>query len=293
MRNFELIDDYLSNRLKGAEREAFEKQLSNDPSLKNDVDFQKQIVEGIRTARAAELKSMLSKVPVGGTSVSMDFSVMKMAAGIIAAGLVGAAIYIYVTRGETPPFDKAATDFNNNKQEIEKPEAQPDVTKVAPDSSKEITPTVTTPAKESNEPKKEPARKQDKPQQEVKPAQKPKLEVTDPSAELENNDNTKSESPTASISRSDIKPSHIQVDIDSSNKKYDFHYQFVGGKLMLFGTFDKSLYEVLEINGNKHAVFLFYKDAYYLLDENQHKIAKLEPITDKALISKLKEYRQG
>ena len=77
MSNFELIDDYLSNRLTGAEKEAFEKQLNNDPSLKSDLDFQKRIVEGIRTARATELKSMLSKVPVGGASASMDFSVMK------------------------------------------------------------------------------------------------------------------------------------------------------------------------------------------------------------------------
>jgi len=289
MSNFELIDDYLSNKLRGAEKEAFEKQLNNDPSLKSDLDFQKQIVEGIRTARAAELKNMLSKVPVGGSTVTMDFSVMRMAAGIITAGVVGAAIYFFVTRGETPPFDKAATDFNKSTEELKKPETQPeDVTKVATDSLKEVTPAVTTPEKEIRKP----ARKQDKPQQEVRPAEKPKLEVADPSSELESSDNTKSENPTANIRRSDITPSHIQVDIDSSNKKYDFHYQFVNGKLMLYGTFDKSLYEVLEINGSKHAVFLFYKDAYYLLDQDQHKATKLEPITDTALISKLKEYRK-
>jgi len=290
MRNFELIDDYLSNRLKGAEKEAFEKELNNDPSLKSDLDFQKQVVEGIRTARAAELKNMLSKVPVGGSTVSMDFTAMRMAAGVIGAGVVGAAIYFFVTRGEAPPFDKAATDFNKKTEELKKPETQPqDVTKVAPDSSRENVPAVTTPEKEIKKEQK----KQTKPVQEVKPAEKPKLEVTDPSAELESSDNTKTENPTANISRSDVTASHIQVDIDSSNKKYDFHYQFVNGKLMLFGTFDKSLYEVLEINGARHAVFLFYKDGYYLLDQNQHKVTKLEPITDTALISKLKEYRKG
>jgi len=288
MSNFELIDDYLSNRLTGAEKEVFEKQLNNDPSLKSDLDFQKRIVEGIRTARAAELKSMLSKVPVGGASDSMDYSVMKMAAGVVAAGVLGAAIYFYITRGETPPFDKAATDLNKI-EELKKPETQPeDVTRVAHDSSKEESPAVTP----ENEPKKESAKKLIKPQPEVKPAEKPKLEVTDPSAELESSNNTKSENPTASL-RSDITPSHIQVGIDSSSKKYDFHYQFVTGKLMLYGSFDNSLYEVLEINGDKHSVFLFYKNTYYLLDEKQHNITKLEPITDKALISKLKEYRKG
>lgn len=289
MTNFELIDDYLSNKLTAAEKEAFEKQLNNDPSLRSDLDFQKRIVEGIRTARAAELKSMLSKVPVGGSSISMDFPVMKMAAGIIAAGAVGAAIYFYVTRGETPPFDKAATDLNKIEQ-LKEPEKQPeDVTKVARDSAESEAPVVA-PEKES---KKEPARKKSTSKAEVKPAEKPKLEVADPSTELESSDNTKTENPTASLRRSDITPSHIQVDIDSSSKKYDFHYQFVNGKLVLYGSFDKSLYEVLEINGDSHSVFLFYKNSYYLLDEGQHKITKLEPITDKALISKLKEYRQG
>lgn len=206
MSNFELIDDYLSNRLNGSEKEAFEKQLENDPSLKSDLDFQKQIIEGIRTARANELKSMLSKVPVGGTTISMDFSVVKMAAGIVAAGVAGAAIYFYATHGELPPFNKAATDLNQKTEELKKPEATgPDKTRVAPDSSdiKEETPA---PVKESVKPKQEPA---------VKPVEKPKLDVTDPSADLQQDDNTSNNDVTANLRRSDISPSHVQIDVDS------------------------------------------------------------------------------
>jgi hypothetical protein len=290
MSNFELIDDYLSNRLKGAEKEAFEKQLGNDPSLKSDLDFQKQIVEGIRTARATELKSMLSKVPVGGTEIAVDFSVVKMAASLIGAGVVGAAIYFYVTRGELPPFDKAATDFNKTTEQPKQQEpAQQDVTNVQPDSTAKIAPEVIDESKDTKKDSKKEPTKKGKP--EVKPADKPKLDVTNPTDEL-NNDSEKKEEPTANLRRSDIAPSHVQVEMDSSNKKYDFHYQFVNNKLMLYGSFDKSLYEVLEINGDNHAVFLFYKDFYYLLDENEHKITKLEPIKDGALVSKLKEYRK-
>lgn len=283
MSNFELIDDYLSNRLQGADKEAFEKQLANDPTLKSDLDFQKQVIEGIRTARAAELKSMLSKVPVGGTTVSMDFSVVKMAAGIAAAGIVGAAIYFYATHGELPPFEKAATDLNKKTEEVKQEvPAKQDVTEVE------------TPAVKEEEIKKEPTRKIEQKQQEpaVKPAEKPKLDVTDPSSELQEDNNTKENEPSAHIRRSDITPSHVQVEMDSSNKKFDFHYQFVGNKLMLYGSFDRSLYEVLEINGDNHALFFVYKDAYYLLDENEHKITRLEPIKDAALVSKLKEYRK-
>ena len=288
MSNFELIDDYLSNRLKGAEKEAFEKQLNNDPSLKSDLEFQKQVIEGIRTSRAIELKSMLNKVPVGGATVSMDFSVVRMAASIVAAGVVGAALYFYVTRGELPPFNKVATDLNKTTEELNKPEpAKQDVTEVAKDSIEQELPVVTDAKKSKQEPK-----QSEKKDEQAKPAEKPKLDVTDPSSELDNNDNSKQGEHAASLRRSDITPSNIQVEMDSSNKKFDFHYQFVGPRLMLYGTFDKSLYEVLEINGDNHAVFLFYKDAYYLLDEDQHKIKKLEPITDAALVNKLKEYRK-
>lgn len=298
MSNFELIDDYLSNRLKGAEKEAFDKQLQNDPALRSELDFQKQIIEGIRNARATELKAMLSKVSVGGSTVSMDFSVVRMAAGLIAAGVIGAVIYFYVTRGELPPFNKAAGDLNKKSEEIKKQEpVEQDKTQVAPDSNanpdaKEETPAVkeddSNKAKESKkESKKNDAAKQSS---EIKPAEKPKLDVANPSEELESTDATKNE-PTANH-RSDISPSHVQVEMDSSNKKYDFHYQFVGSKLMLYGSFDRSLYELLEINGDNHALFLFYKDVYYLLDENQTKVAKLEPIKDVNLISKLREYRK-
>ena len=287
MSNFELIDDYLSNRLDGAEKEAFERQLGNDPTLKSDLDFQKQIIEGIRTSRAMELKSMLSKVPVGGTSISVDFSVVKMAAGLVAAGVAGAAIYFYSTRGEMPPIDKAATDLNKKTEELQKPQpTEPDATQqVAPDSSEEKTPV-------KEEPKKESVQPQQKKQEPVKPAEKPKLDVTDPSADMQS-ESSSDNNPSANLRRSDIAPSNIQVEMDSSNKKFDFHYQFVGNKLMLYGDFDRSLYEILELNGDNHALFLVYKNAYYLLDEDQTKVTKLEAIKDLKLISKLKEYRKG
>ena len=62
MSNFELIDDYLTNRLTESERVAFEQQVASDPSLKADVELQKNILQGIKNARAAELKAMLNNI---------------------------------------------------------------------------------------------------------------------------------------------------------------------------------------------------------------------------------------
>jgi len=91
--------------------------------------------------------------------------------------------------------------------------------------------------------------------------------------------------------KSVVSVSHIAVETDTANKNYNFHYQFASGKLFLYGPFDKSVYEILEINSDNHSVFLFHRDNYYLLDEKQLKITHLEPIKDTALIRKLKEYR--
>jgi hypothetical protein len=83
----------------------------------------------------------------------------------------------------------------------------------------------------------------------------------------------------------------MEVAIVAPDKKHTFHYQFSEGKLLLYGPFDKNLYEILEIHGEGHAVFLFYRENYFLLDENQSAITKLEAIRDGELLRKLKQYR--
>jgi hypothetical protein len=280
MNNFEQIDDYLANRLTGKDREEFESQLSHDPSLKTEVDLQRQIIEGIKQARAAELKTMLSKVAVSGGGAQIEFTVMRIAAGILLAGVVSAAAYYYFRPGDFPPIENAATDVsrgdkskdNSKNPEIKKTEAeQTDETKKTDDRKDEI---------------KKPAAEQEQ----ATPAQKPVLELADPSSDLESVERTDNELPLDK-GKSDIRPSQVQVEMDSSNKRYDFHYQFAGSKLMLYGSFNRSLYEVLEVNSGNHSLFLFYKNDFYLLDESQENITKLTSIKDPTLLKKLREYR--
>lgn len=279
MNNFELIDDYLANRLKGREKDEFESQLGNDPALKSEVDLQKQIVEGIRQMRAAELKSMLSKVPVTGGGAQIEFSVLRIAAGVVLAGVVTAAAFYYYNSDDFPPIENAAADVT--KKEAVKPE----------DSKPEQANPQQAPQEKAAATENEKQEATDEEAAEkVQPATKPSLDITDPSDELSEENPASAELPSTSDKR-EISPSHVQVEMDSSNKKYDFHYQFAGNKLMLYGSFDRSLYEVLEINTGNHALFLFYKNNFYLLDEEQQKIARLSPINDQVLLKKLREYR--
>ncbi len=282
MTNSELIDNYLTNRLTQSEKLAFELQVASDPSLKADVNLQKNIVNSIKNARATELKSMLNNVSIGAP-VSASFTNLKIAAGIIGAGiLIGSLYYYYTPKGltEVPNLSTSIQDSVQGNDSAE--------------STQKLIP-VEEPIKESKqqvvaEPKEEKALDRKNKTDITSEVNQPKIEVIDPTDEMSSEDN-QSNIVTSENSKSGVTASHIQVETDSSSKKYNFHYQFNEGKLQLFGPFDKSLYEILEINGDSHAVFLFYRENYYLLDEKQDKITKLSLIKDSSLINRLKEYR--
>ncbi len=268
MTNFEKIDDYLANRLPAEERAAFEQALEGDPALKSEVAFQEKIVSSVRQARAAELKQMLQQVPVptGGWSTG------QIAAGILAAGVVATSLYFYLSAPKPTPAVETITPEIITPQlptEEKQPETMPE-TPVTAEKAKKETPA---PAKERT----------------VKPVQKPDLQVVDHAADI--TDTQPSEQPTTTSTRSEISVSKLEVVTLPPDKKYTFHYQFMEGKLRLYGPFDKNLYEILEINGDSHAVFLFYKENYYLLDESQNSITPLAPIRDGQLLKKLREYR--
>jgi hypothetical protein len=261
MTNFELIDSYLTNRLTASEKVEFDQQMASNTSFKADVELQKTIIEGIKSTRAAELKAMLKNIPIG-TPVSVSFSPMKIAAGIIGAGMLIGSIYYYVQPkglGEGPNLSTSIQDSvqgNDSAENTQKflPEEEPTLENnnapVVSEHSKEKA-TVTKKADKNT-----PAVTQ------------PNIQVVDPTDEMSSDDNQSETNPNE-ISKSFVISSHIQVETNSSNKKYNFHYQFNNGKLQLFGPFDKSIYEILEINGDNHAVFLFYRENYYLLDETQ------------------------
>jgi hypothetical protein len=284
MNNFDLIDDYITDRLKGQERELFENQLDRDPALKSEVDLQRQILEGIKQARAIEIKSMLNKVPIGGSVIHFDFSVLRLAAGLAGAGVLAASLYYYFK--PEFHFEDASTDILKKTEQIQSEEGKSTDEVVTPSDSASMSP--------SPENGSVPAAKDKsaKPAREVKPkaVQKPAIDIVDPSDEL-NADESENSKPSEGRKVA-INSSHVEVQIDSSNKKYDFHYQFEEGKLMLFGSFDRSLYEVIEVNGEHHSLFLFYKDQFYLLNDREKNITRLSPIKDAALIAKLKEFRK-
>lgn len=282
MENFDLIDDYLRGQLSGHEKEAFEQQLQADPSLQSEVDLQQQLIEGIKKARISELKTMLSQVPVtGAMTTGAGLSAGQIAAGVITSALVATGTLFYFQPWKTP--EKAEVTKEQPIIETVTPKTEPKTEVKAPETAAESKSSVSSEAKVK------------KPQKATAPqvqSVRPDIQVIDPTNELttnpSNDENAKAEKNIGAIS-----DSHIEVENVDNNKQYAFHYQFYQGKLILYGKFDKALYEIIEINGSFHSIFLYYKDAYYRLDEKETAITPLTQIRDGELVKKLKEYRKG
>lgn len=274
MTNFELIDDYLTGKLSEADKAAFEQQLAADPTLKAEVDLQRQIVEGVRQARVAELKAMLNQVPVGGSA-----SFTSWVGGMAAVAVVG-VVTVWYLRGDVQ------TQLQDEiPEQVELVAPAPEV----PDHAVPANP-------DSEEPKKEQAKVEPKAKVTEKPKAKeenpvvqPKLDVVDPSGEL-NSDSRSDEEGVATVgTQTDSKTLEVKI---ISDGRYDNHYQLDQGVLILYGDFEKTLYEIIEIQGDEPLAFLYHQNRYYKLSGNSNAIQKLIAITDPQLISKLRELRK-
>lgn len=278
-RDLELLDDYLSNRLDPQSRSAFEQKLETDPSLRSEYDLQKQFVRGIQNARAAELKSFMNSIPVPAATTGGTIAA-KVIASTLIVGAIGTGLYFVLTPEERTP----------SKPVTEQPaEVEPEVL------TPSVTPSDSQQTEESPEVPNDKSSIEQVPVDVPKPIRKakpklapsnPKVEVYDPSGEqnqpVEDIENLGIPRPSSAPALS------VQIKAD---KKFDFHYQFKDGQLLLYGPFEKNLYEILEFIGEeKRTTFLSHKGSYYLLKEEGEKIRPLTAITDPTVIKALKAY---
>jgi hypothetical protein len=202
---------------------------------------------------------------------------MKVAAGIIGAAALTAGLYFYYNADSKTDPKKIQTSIRDSISQqpsidsVQQPQPVEDKTPDTPGNEPEVKVQKTDP--HSSSPKTS--------------INKPALDIVDPSKEI-THDQTAEVKVTPKVN---VVHSKIEVIIDSQQKKYANHYQFLEGKLLLYGNFDSSLYEVLEINGDKRSVFLYFQSRYYHLDEAKTEITQLREIKDARLIQKLNLYR--
>jgi hypothetical protein len=283
-RDLELLDDYLANRLDGNARSAFEQKLKTDPELKSELDLQQQFINGIKKARVAELKSILNNVPVpaiqhGGSAIAAKIVIWTVVAGIVSTGL-----YLYLNQ----PEKTGKTPETKTEQSQEETPVTP-----SPEEKKQPnngSPVVSEDESSSEQKPPEAPKSLKKDKVKTEPAAKdPKIDVFDPTKE-ESENRPANEEKEPVLPQAD--PTDLVVEIDADNKTYTFHYQFKESKLFLYGPFEKNLYEIMEFfSEDKRTLFLFYKDDFYLLKDDNQKLKPLNTIQDPVLLKKLKEYR--
>jgi hypothetical protein len=282
-RDFELLDDYLGNRMDENSRAAFEQKINADQELKAELDIQQQTLSGIKKARVAELKGMLNNIPVPAGQTTGVAVGTKVALWVAVAGLIATGIYLYIDE----PAEETTVPSTEIVSETEKNE------NAEPEDKKDGTQPAEKPHEDSPVVSSQKSSAEQKPIAPPKPGSKatsPKIDVYDPSKELEEN-NTDQVNDELDHSQESVTPS-ISVEIDAKNKKYNFHYQFKDGKLFLFGPFETELYEIMEFfNEEKRTLFLYHNENYYLLKDNSTSLKPLNPIQDNELLNKLKEYR--
>ncbi len=279
-KNLELLDNYIGNRLNGDDKAAFEKQLEADTELQQEFHLQQNIVEGLRQSRIVDLKNMLNNVPTSALRGSSTTAFMKAALGIVASGVVATILYFYIQKPEEHKIEVPAA------QEAKDESSQPvQSTETLPQPE---TPVTSSPVEERKVVKTEST----KIESTAKPAEvvtKPSIEIFEPVTEP---DSLAISVIAEKVPTEKVGHGSIALGIDKSNKKYTFHYQFKDDSLLLFGPFEKNVYEIMEFfSDEKRTIFLFYKDHYYFLKEESDKVKPLKAISDPALIKKLRESR--
>lgn len=290
-KDFDILDEYAGNRLNPEDRAAFEKQLESDAELKNELSLQREIIEGVRTARKAELKKMLNDVPLSSIPSEGMSTALKIGLWVVAAGLVTSSVYFYFNREDNtiaqPPVANEIKEESTENDVVTEPAvtaesnqdeqaAQEQPVQPQPKASEKQADNTPTPKASSPERVEE--------QQAVEPSTR---DVFDPSQDAENAEQVTADENGPKISTK----SSIAV-VTEVDKRYNFHYQFRDNKLFLYGSFEKNFYEIMEFfSNNKRTMFLYYKDNYYLLNDADEKVKPLAPINDAALLKKLRDYR--
>ncbi len=283
MTNEEIIDSYLTGRMSDPEKAAFEDRLNADPNLRGEFAFEKVLVEGIQKARAAQLKTMLAQIPITSATVGggTTSAILKIASAVLITGAIGTGAYLYLS----PPDDPPAV-VRESVQPFQPTESPDDSQSTEPEAA----PAIDNKQEEDSKTAKDSPKPADKPI-ELK-STKPKLDLVDPTGDTPSE--TVVETPKSPTPATTISESELEVEVGNTySKKYSFHYQFRNGKLLLYGPFDKSLYEILEIHhGDSQSTFLFYKNLYYPIDQQMRQVTALKAVENEELIQKLREFRK-
>ena len=284
MTNRERIEAYFDNQLSTTEEESLLRDIESDSSLKTEFEFQQDIVEGIQAYRKEQLIARLNNVKVASTGTSTLTKVIGTmgVAAIITGGLFwyfdsDKAVQMPVEEIEV--VEKSSPVKGNDLETI--PAEQNGENIVA---EKAGSPTANDNNADSNKPVSKSAE-----------STTPDVQVPDmvePDSEGISAVDDDSRAPESLSTQSVAVSSSGDVEI-KLDKKYNFHYQVLNGDLTLYGEFNDSKFEVIELKTNLGIkLYLYYNNRYFELKNDSEKIRPLVPVESKEIITELDKRRQ-
>ncbi len=280
----DLTGRYLDNEMSEAEKFEFESQMENDPQLKEEFDFQNELVRTIKDHRKLELKARLSNIEIP-TPIFQTIG-LKLAAVATATVIIGTGIYFYNQQNPNNN-DFNIIDITGKQITLQEENIVP----VIPDVKIE---TITPAKSDKNAPikNKKKANKENKVRAEKQKPAKPTVVKPELTVGFDNaiEEEGKIEETGLSATNDVKENTKSKMEIETvKTRRHKFHYKFYNNRLYLLGDFSKSPYEIIELNSNSgKKYFLLYQDNYYKLEPNQQKPTRLHKIENDSIIKELK-----
>ncbi|SFB77067.1 hypothetical protein SAMN05421780_101397 [Flexibacter flexilis DSM 6793] len=299
----EKIEAYLNDALSTTERKAFEQNMTTDSSLREEVSLQQDIIEGLKRERRAMLKARLSNVelpPLEAADIAATGALAYWAKWLGGAALLGGAIFAaYYWSNNEPETSGVANQQPATTIVVEKPTAA-----VAPVISQETAVTDAdqvqhsnpqTPVAQSVNKQAIPSKNADKAKTTTSLSAKagqvaaPVIDGNDSDNGFEKTDNG-ANTPTGNIANESVKASPRPEVIVEKSK--DLSYQYFNNKLYLYGDFNSTPYELLELNSpSGRKMYIYFGNSFYALEESQN-TTPLHAVKDADLINNLNVLRK-
>ncbi len=284
---YDIVGAYMDNELEGEALRDFKDEIATNPALRKELEFQKQLIDGIKENRRLELKTRLDKILVSGGAGTM--TIVKIVSGVVILAGIGYGVFTFLG------MDESSTLAPETIPEIVEP--GPDA--IQPASEEEQGQNLT--GEDAGSVKKETEITHFQDITEDNAMEKLNTEaiitpdVPEPIDEFD----------TDTISEDDIEvpsknlgtmeypdESNLEISIINTRRKYNFHYQVKTGQLILYGNFDEEPYQLLEINaGTDKHLYLYFKGKYYEINKKTEEISPLLEITNRTLISALNKLK--
>ena len=292
MTNNERIEAYFNNELPEADKQQLMQDINSDASLKSEFQFQESVIDGIKDYRKKELIAGLDNIEVVSTGQSI---LLKTIGTIGIAAVVTVGTYMWINRAEDQPM--ISEEVTNTEQLVTQPEETQE------EVANEIEPNNIIEEEKVSEGEKANtelvAEAVDTEQAAVKSDEDDSAvvphviipEVQEPESGSSVDVDEDLSAPEAMASSTIRLRSSTDVEVKLS-KKYNFHYQVKNGGLILFGNFNDSPFEVIELKTNQGInSYLYFEDHFYSLANDSEEIKPLKTIENEQLIKELEKRR--